>query len=270
MPETLMTQDHNNDNSKPTADWRDGLPEELREEPSLSLFKDVGSLAKSYVHAQKLRNEKGLIRPADDAPEEEWNVFYAAIGRPETPDKYEFSEASLPEGHEIDPEMEKSFREQAHKVGLTKSQAATLRDWYLKHSTDTISGFEALLKERRDQAETTLRKEWGAKFEENLDRARAALHQFVPPENMQETLTALDSGPGNDPALIKLFYNIAEAMTEDPLVGRRAALNSQTALEKALEITRHPAYIDGNHPEHRQKVKEAQELFSLAYPEMEK
>lgn len=274
MSDSLMTNDPASNpqggNEGNENDWRAGLPEELRAEPSLATFKDVGSLAKSYVHAQKLRNERGLIPPKDEAPPEEWEQFYQSIGRPESPDKYEFGEVKLPDGFEVDADMEKAFREQAHKAGLTPKQAAALRDWYMQHANGMLEGQQTATKESREKAETVLRQEWGGRYDDNLARSQAALQQFLPTEDKEAVLEMLAAGPGNDPRFIKLFFNIAQAMTEDPLIGRRAMLNSQTAMEKALEITRHPAYIDANHPEHRQKVKEAQEMFAQAYPEENK
>lgn len=249
------------------SDWRASLPEDLRAEPSLATFKDVGSLAKSFVHAQRMRNDKGLILPADDALPEEWDGFYKALGRPETPDKYEFSEVKLPEGQTVDADMEKDFREQAYKTGLTAKQAAALRDWYFGTASKKLESFEAQVKEGREQAENVLRKDWGGKFDENLARAKAALQEFIPQEDLKETIEALDAGPGNDPRLIKVFFNISQAMTEDKIVGKAAQFTTKTALEKALEITRDPAYIEAHHPQHKQKMKEAEELFKLAYPE---
>ena len=37
-----------------SSDWLDSIDEALKTEPSLSDIKDVNSLAKSYVHAQKM------------------------------------------------------------------------------------------------------------------------------------------------------------------------------------------------------------------------
>ena len=36
------------------ADWKSGIPEDLRNHPSIANMQDVGSLAKSMVHAQSM------------------------------------------------------------------------------------------------------------------------------------------------------------------------------------------------------------------------
>jgi hypothetical protein len=36
------------------TDWRTGLDESLRTDPSLADIKDISGLAKSYIHAQKM------------------------------------------------------------------------------------------------------------------------------------------------------------------------------------------------------------------------
>ena len=37
-----------------TADWRSGLPEDIRNDPSLADIKDVGAMAKSYINGQNI------------------------------------------------------------------------------------------------------------------------------------------------------------------------------------------------------------------------
>jgi hypothetical protein len=63
--------------------------------------------------------------PKEGATDEEWAAFYARLDRPEAPEKYEFGAfEGAPEGFSMDPEFEKAFRAEAHKLGLNKKQAA--------------------------------------------------------------------------------------------------------------------------------------------------
>ena len=55
------------------VDFRSSLPEDLREEASLADIKDVGSLAKSYVNAQRMLGSSIRI-PGQDAGEEQMKV----------------------------------------------------------------------------------------------------------------------------------------------------------------------------------------------------
>lgn len=267
-PPTGSNPDNNNPGADPGAnDWRASLPEEIKAEPSLSMFKDVGSLAKSYVHAQKMRNEKGIVRPGDDAPPESWAEFFNAVGRPESPDKYEFGEIKLPEGQELDKDLEKQFRNIAHEAGLTGKQAASLRDWYFKQTSGKLSQFEADHKAAKEKAENDLREEWGAEFDGKVKAAQKAWKSFVDPAEMPAMVELMDSGLGNNPLLVKLFSRVAAAMGEDKIIGSPQAGHAKTYQQQATELLTHPAYVDVKHPEHKMVVDKAKKMFELAYPD---
>ena len=58
MVEENQVADQQTDNpSEPTqqeVNWRESLPEDLKEDPSLKSIQDVPGLAKSFIHAQKM------------------------------------------------------------------------------------------------------------------------------------------------------------------------------------------------------------------------
>ena len=66
------------------------IPEDLREHPSLSPIKDVGNLARSFVNAQKLIGADKIPFPTNPTEEDLSNI-YSRLGRPETPEGYEFA-----------------------------------------------------------------------------------------------------------------------------------------------------------------------------------
>ena len=68
--------------------WRDSLPDDLKGAAWLSKYKTPEDALRGFAEAQKLIGSK-LSVPKDDAPKEEWDKFYASLGRPEAPDKYD-------------------------------------------------------------------------------------------------------------------------------------------------------------------------------------
>jgi len=58
----------------------DSLPEDLRNEPSLRLFSDPASLAKSYVHAQRMIGADKIPLPGKSATDDEWRQVYRCAG----------------------------------------------------------------------------------------------------------------------------------------------------------------------------------------------
>ena len=75
----------NNYETSPTSsgnDWLTNMPEEICKADSLGKFKDVSSLAQSYLEAEKSLNQRIAV-PKDDSSDEEWHKFYSRLGLPE-------------------------------------------------------------------------------------------------------------------------------------------------------------------------------------------
>ncbi|MBU1249288.1 MAG: hypothetical protein KKB70_11355 [Proteobacteria bacterium] len=125
--------------------WRSSLPEDwtivvrnengeemempLRDHPSLAKYPSKDDAVKALVHAQRLigRRPEGVIEPpGPEASEEERAAFYAALGRPESPDEYQLPELETPEGFEFDEDMQAQFRQKAHELGLSPGQVQGL------------------------------------------------------------------------------------------------------------------------------------------------
>ena len=68
----------------------DSLPEDLRAEPSLRNFTDPVSLAKSYVHAQRMIGADKIPLPGKSATDDEWRQVYKRLGAPDNPKGYDF------------------------------------------------------------------------------------------------------------------------------------------------------------------------------------
>ena len=80
------SSDASTTDAKAPADWRSGLPDDVRNDPSLSDIKDVGSMAKSYINGQKLIGKNRIALPAEGATDEEMSMFHSQLGRPEKAD----------------------------------------------------------------------------------------------------------------------------------------------------------------------------------------
>ena len=58
------------------------LPEELQKEPSLQNFTNVGDMAKTLVHSQKMVGADKIAIPSKHATEEDWKQVYTKLGLP--------------------------------------------------------------------------------------------------------------------------------------------------------------------------------------------
>ena len=237
----------------PPTDWRAGLPEELRAEKTLEGFKDIGSLAKSYVETKRFIGEKlpegvsgeevhaylrDAIRvPKPDAPAEEWAAVFSKLGRPESPDKYAVKEQTFPPelGITVDPEGQKAFLGVAHAAGLTTAQVQKVLDWYGQYTIGQVDGQVRQTGEARKTAEAALKQEWGSAYQRNTGLARATVATLF---GRDPELAAAIEDAGNNVALVKGLVRIGEILHERGEIRGDEVSAGRTVTEIQAEIDR--------------------------------
>lgn len=148
-----------------------------------------------------LLGDKPAEAPTDDKKVEQKTV----------PEAYEFK---MPDGVELDKAAADEFSAIAKEMGLDQEQAQKVADVGAK-----MAQRQAEAHARQVEAwvgEVKADKEIGGdKLDENLGVARKALDTFGTPE-LRDLLNA--SGMGNHPAVIKAFYKVGKAISEDGFV----------------------------------------------------
>lgn len=242
-----------------TPHWRDSLPADLKDHPSLASFTDIGNLAKSYVNAQSMIGKKGVIPPTDKSSDEEWDNFYKQIGRPEA-DKYEFDTPK-----EANADTIKAFKAVAHKAGLLPKQAKALVEWFggfEKEASGKLSEQKAL--EQKASLEN-LKKEWGTGYDKEITAAKLAVKE-VGGEEFAQYLEK--TGLGNDAGMIKAMAKFGKLLGEDKIRGAntgRMGVTPEEAKAKIAELTSDPAYADSRHGRHQVLVNQVSELYKQLY-----
>ena len=243
-----------------SPDWREALPQELRGEKSLASFKDVGTLAKSYVEAQKLVG--GSIRiPGADAKPEEWGAVYDKLGRPSKPEGYEFK---VPES--LEPEFSDSLRggfaKVLHDNGVSAKAAQAILDWYGASYADAA----ASLHSAAQATEAELRLKWAGAYEKHMGLAKRTVKEMGG-EELQVYLE--QTGLGNHPALIRTFAKIGALLAEDGVIANfdgevPSEQDAKTKIATIMNDKDHP-YHDRRKAGHREAVEEMMKLHDLAY-----
>tara|TARA_R110000796_G_scaffold61214_1_gene141791 strand:- start:268 stop:1107 length:840 start_codon:yes stop_codon:yes gene_type:complete len=259
--------DTNSTTESESADWRSSLPEEIRDNPSFSKFKDVDSLAASYVNLQSHLGRDKITKPVTES---DWDDVYEFLGRPEGPEKYEVTLSDdLPEivANQFNDEALSSFKQEAHKLGLNSAQVSSLVSWQANNMVGQHKAMEDSMAQSIDTGETALREEWGRAYDQNLEFAKKAFNEYGGDELAAKMES---SGMGNDPDVLKAFANIAKTtMADKDLAGTsnnaKMAMTPEEAKSEAAAIMGHPAYTDKRHPEHVSIVKKVQDLFNQAY-----
>lgn len=245
--------------------WKDALSEDLKADPSLGVIKDIQSLAKSYVHAQKMVGKDKIVVPDQHATDEDWKGVFKKLGLPEAPDKYTVKAEGFDQG------FIKDFTQAAYNMNLLPKQAENILGFYKEFAGKSIETQQAQIQARQQEEIGSLKKEWGAAFEKNLAIAKGALDQFADEDTKKYII---ESGLGNDTKLVKLLKTIGEKMGEDQFVGeakKQAGLTPGEAKEKVNTIlgNREHPYWSKSHPNHKAAVSEVFKLHEYI-AEMEK
>lgn len=223
-------------------------------------------LGKGYKNLEQLLGKDRIPVPQADDDEDGWQRWYAASGRPEKPDDYEFERPSLPSDLPYDEDTEKAFRTWAHVNGLNKKQAKNLYDGYVKTQTERHSAWATAQKQARAQSEMALRREHGNQYEQKVAQAKAALSQYADPEYIK---WLEESGQGNDPRVIRAWIKVGQEMSgETKLKGAVQPTAQPADLDKAIADFRgqhEKALFSKDHPDHERRVKEYNKLFEMRF-----
>jgi hypothetical protein len=214
--------------------WRDGIAEDLRTHPSLADFKDIGSLAKSYIETKAMVGKRtdGLVKiPGEQATAEEVAAWRKAIGVPDKPDGYT---VRLPEGVSVHEETLNAFRQKAHELGITPKQAEALVQFDIERYQSSQRRSHETSAAAKTEAEKALRSEWGPQFDTRLALTQRFVEQYGG-EGMIDELEV--NGKANSPKLIRLLEKIATEYHERGLVrGESTAKRTEEIQARLAQI----------------------------------
>jgi|TARA_X000001388_G_C2227347_1_gene121614 hypothetical protein len=245
-------------------DFRQHLSDDLKDHASLATYKDINSMAKSLVNAQKMVGADKVAIPGNWANEDDWSQVYSKLGRPDEASGY-----TLDGGEGAVDENVERFKKMAFDAGLNTNQAQKLLNSYNAWAAEGQNAPEEDLQQKQVAVETSLKKDWGDKYDRRMAQANEVLEQFGSKE-----LAELDLGGGSrlgdNETLIKLFADIGhfmhEKIGEDNFSGRESepGLSDNDVNQNIAKLTApNMPYWDKNHPSHEFDVQEVLRLRGL-------
>ncbi|MCS5590727.1 MAG: hypothetical protein NZ824_12255 [Candidatus Thioglobus sp.] len=245
-------------------DWKEGLSEELRADPSLANVKDLESAAKTLVHQQKMLGSRIPLPKTDEERQE----LFTKLGRPENAADYE---VTPPEGYGqyYPEEMIGSFKEAGHQLGLSPEQMQGLMDWQKTSIDYQLNQEQSSADQNGVQTEEILREEFGANYDKQLTAAQRALKVYGN-KDLQNKLA--DPRYGNDPDLIKLLAAAGKDITEDSARGTAnnslvmSPMDARMQID-AIQSNANHAYWNPRDLKHGEAQLEMQQLYAKANPE---
>lgn len=218
---------------QPSADWIATLDEDTRKTVEARGIKApadaVKQLRDQMAEVTRLQQE-AVKPPKDDAPKEEWDKFYARIGRPEKADGYQFKlPEGLPKDVPYDEQFASEFKGWAHATGLNPKQAQALHDNYVS----TIAKQAQAQAEQQAQMVSTataeLEKAWGPSGSPEHAKQLGIVQRVIAGEGPEFT-KALTSGPVMDaqgrvtnPAIVRLIAKLGGASLNDSVISGDSA-----------------------------------------------
>lgn len=271
----MSTNDQNNSNppgdKKPEPTWRDTLPDDLKNEPSLQAIGSIDVLAKSYVHAQKAVGADKIVKPSKHATDDDWKKVFKDLGVPEEKD-YKLDLADE-EKSVVDEKFTEFFGKLAAQEQLFPNKAKKV----LLESAKFIKQVEAdrLAKVKQDQQKALdgLKTEWGAAYDLKSQKAQLAFNTFG--KDIPELKQFLEtSGLGNNPNVIKMFAAVGETLKEGKTItttpnnvgGPMTPKEAEKAANVILGNFEHP-YYKVDHPNHKAAVEEMRDYFKMMHPD---
>jgi len=224
-------------------------------------------LAKSYTSLEHFLGKEKVPVPSDPEDEESIERWVAAV-RPESPDAYQFerSEADLPQGMEYDSDLEASFRNLSHQVGLMPHQAKALHENFFKLQTERYEQYVKMREESLNHLKHELQRKHGQEYPTVERRTRTVMSKYADAPFV-EFLN--ESGLGNDPRMIDMLDRMGRDLEgSSRLVGRPQAEGSAQDVQSAIATYRekhHKALFDREHPNHGSAVKGLNQLYEQLY-----
>lgn len=225
---------------KPTwpDDWRQVAAE--GDEKALKRFERYTSPAdalKALIQAQN-RISAG-IKPTPlekDASPEQIAQWRQENGIPDSPTGYD---TALPDGlvlGEADKPIVDGFLKTAHDANLRPEQVKGVLGWYYTAQEEAEASRAQLEASQRQEAEESLRAEWGAQYRLNLNIAASLLDSA--PSGIKEGILGArlaDGTPlGNNPEVLRWFASMARELNPVATVVPGAGANAVSAIDDEI------------------------------------
>lgn len=250
--------------------FKDMLSDEFRNSPVLKDYPDINALAKSHINLQRMVGGEKIPVPQEGWNEDQYGEFYTRLGRPPSPDGYEFK---FPEGYQPQEDLFKGMVSAMHKAGLTKKQANEVVSKFAEFDVKVAREAQQAAAQQQSDALMTLKHDLGDKYDEEMNYARYGIQEL----GDKELVGFLEeSGLGNSVPMAKLMSKVGKLLATDRATGSTSTggpddLNLTPAQAQAeinailQDPEKNKAWLDANAPNHEAVVNRIAHLHKLAF-----
>lgn len=208
-----------------TAEQREQNAEYLKDFQKLPEFLDA------HMDLKK-KAEGAVIKPGEDATEEEVAAYKLSLGIPGKAEGYDLGE--MPEGMQKDENLDKWFRESALTSNLSSEQAKGLYGSFNKLVAERVEAVQVERADAKKAVEAEMRKDYGADYDKNIAMSKRIMN--LGGKDLWDYLE--ETGLGSDSRMIKAFAEFGKLISEDSL--DNISLGSGTPAKIAPENVLYP------------------------------
>lgn len=242
-----------------SENWKDSLPEDLRNEPCLDNVKNFATLTKSYVSSQKMIGKNKIALPGENATQEELDAFYSALGRPAKAEEYKHDNVKLPPGIVLDDAAVAEFRNFAFQHGISQEtfeQALAFDvERVRKRQEEAINAHN----QEYTATMTKLQQQYGDNLPARIAQVDKALSTF----GIKDIF--IEKGLTNNYQIFEALANIGARISESRLAAGDVPQNFTTPQQQIDEIYGDPnsPIYQMDHPKHDATVARVKQLMTL-------
>ncbi len=198
--------------NKEVPGWMSGLSKDLKDHEEFKAYKNTSEFAQSYLEIKE-KLGRSITRPKEGASKEDLAAYHKELGIPASAEEYTFK------GQEGTPEVSSEFKKQLgdsfYAAELSQDQAGKVYSQISAIINKTAGEISKNNSQIQTESVIALKKEYGNTYNVQLDKAKAALQAFGPPELIAKLNT---NGMGNDVDFIKMLISIGDKIGTDTLL----------------------------------------------------
>jgi len=227
--------------------WVNLLDEDIRNEKSLATHRNIKTLAKTFVNAQRMVGKDKVAIPNENSSEGDWEAFYTAAGRPDSQDGYQMKRPdNLPEEY-----WNENFAKEAaglfHKIGLNNKQAEALLKFNTENTLKVVNDGKIAKEQNLAELNTKLYEKWGNAYDQKIHLGNAAIEEGV--DGDEEFKQRLLEKVNSDPDLIMFASNLGGKFAEHKGPNFGAIPTPADVQEQITTLEHNPLYLHGTKPE---------------------
>lgn len=183
----------------------------------LSKFEKLSDLASAYLEAEKTLGSNYIVKPGENASDEERRAFYKALGVPDAADKYS-----------IEGDDAKMFREMAYKNNLTDEQAKAIFASLQEVGKNALEAQKQAFVQQAHDTQAALQAEYGKEYPVKIEMLKRGIAAYGG-EKLGAKLQK--AGLLGDKEIVQMFILLGEQSQE----GGSAGNNGKTDGYKSIE-----------------------------------